>query len=205
MLAGSNRLNIVKVDSDNEREGDDGDKKTKKNEGRKSEEKERESDGDDRKIQSQIVDNNISNQISSPAPSQQTTNSAPSQPNNTNNCPPATPSNNPSQNQAKTTVNTPSSYRDGSYSSTINYSVPRSTETITVTINLSGGAISSVSTQNSAVRGDSKFYQTDFANSIAGQVSNKKIDTINLSAVGGASLTTDAFMQALQNIKKQAI
>ena len=104
------------------------------------------------------------------------------------------------------TVSTPvvaaTKYKDGVYNSTIKYQVPKATETITVNITIKNDIIANVSNSHSGVKQDSQLYQSDFESALS--VNNKKIDTVSLSAVGGASLTTDAFMQALATIQNQA-
>jgi hypothetical protein len=64
--------------------------------------------------------------------------------------------------------------------------------------------VTAVNANNSAQGGESASYQDSFSSSLNSKVINKKIDSINLSAVGGASLTTDAFMLAFGTIQSQA-
>lgn len=50
---------------------------------------------------------------------------------------------------------------------------------------------------------DSKFYQSKFESAYKDEVIGKKIEEIDLSRVGGASLTSAAFMEAVEEIKSK--
>jgi len=125
-----------------------------------------------------------------------TTNTQTTTPKNTTTTPTPTPA---------PVVTTPSTtYKDGTYSATGSYRVPRNSESIKVSIQVSNDKITSVSVQNSASRGDSAYYQQAFSDAISGEIVGKKIDSVDLYGVNGASLTTEGFMSALGQIKGQA-
>lgn len=98
-----------------------------------------------------------------------------------------------------------STYTDGSYTVTEAYKVPDgSSDSITVTIALKDDTVTSLSVTGAGLKRESQQYQSRFIGSIDSQVIGKDIDTISLSRVGGASLTTKAFNNALQKIEAQA-
>lgn len=97
-----------------------------------------------------------------------------------------------------------SAYKDGSYSSTANYRTPGGTNNIKVSIVLTGDLITSVETKDQYQDGESQPYISDFKSAISGKVVGKKINSLNLSRVGGASLTTKGFNAALADIMRQA-
>lgn len=98
------------------------------------------------------------------------------------------------------------SYIDGSYVSTITYSVPRGfTDTITLNVTLQGDQITSFSQDNVATNPTSTSYVNEYLAAFNNNsVLNQSIDDVSLARIGGASLTTQAFMNALAAIKSQA-
>lgn len=115
------------------------------------------------------------------------------------------------QNQGKTdTVNSDTTspqieYADGKYSSQLDYQVPKGfIASIEVEVEIEEGVVKSVNTSHTAPELDSEFYQQQFDNSYEIAVVGKPLDDISLSRVGGASLTTRAFMSALENISVDA-
>lgn len=98
------------------------------------------------------------------------------------------------------------SYKDGEYSASTNYSVPRgATENIEVKLTLKDNIVTSVQNTHVANEHESEQYQNWFEAAIQQKVVGKRIDEVNLSRVGGASLTTEAFKKALSIIKTEAI
>ncbi len=93
---------------------------------------------------------------------------------------------------------------DGVYKSEIEYDVPqRHVESIEVEITIEDGIVTELKNTHSKTSEDSVYHQNDFENAITDQVIGKKIEEIELSRVGGASLTTGAFNQALDEIMEQ--
>jgi hypothetical protein len=96
-------------------------------------------------------------------------------------------------------------YKDGTYNFTLSYRVPEgNTEKITSSISLEGDIIKIVKNTNSSTNRTSREYQAGFENKIQSATIGKKIDTLNLESVGGASLTTNAFNQGVSQVKSQA-
>lgn len=89
------------------------------------------------------------------------------------------------------------------YSSYISYRVPRHIESIDVELTLDGTTITDYNVNYSMAEGESRQYQNSFAYAISSQIIGKDINNISLYRVGGASLTTGAFMQAVADIKNQ--
>lgn len=89
------------------------------------------------------------------------------------------------------------------YVDNVSYNTPSGMpETIHVTVNILNGIISDVSfSYDSPTNRESGRYLSRFASSLnKNLIVGKKITNVSLSRVGGASLTTDAFMQAIQDI-----
>jgi uncharacterized protein with FMN-binding domain len=97
-----------------------------------------------------------------------------------------------------------SGYKDGTYSATVDYFVPRNEEEIQVSLTLKDGVITDSSIQNSESDGESAQYQESFASEYKTYVVGKNISGVNLSYVAGASDTTQAFNDAVSKIKSEA-
>jgi hypothetical protein len=98
-----------------------------------------------------------------------------------------------------------STYEDGTYTTEISYKVPSSQmEPMTVKLTLVNDIISDVELEFEGVIGTSRLNQAKFVGAYEPLVIGKDIDTLNLSRVGGASLTTKAFNEALIKIKADA-
>lgn len=77
----------------------------------------------------------------------------------------------------------------------IHYDSPAGDETVEFTLTTSGDTITAVSAKPLATHPISKNLQTKFSESISKEVIGKKKSELQLDAVGGASLTTNAFKQ----------
>ena len=96
-------------------------------------------------------------------------------------------------------------YKDGTYSNQQTYRVPEGhSNTINVKITLSGDVIKELNIDSSYNNRESEEYIGDFESSIKSKVVGKKINDLDLSVVGGASLTTDAFNEAIKEIESKA-
>ncbi len=84
-------------------------------------------------------------------------------------------------------------------SSTITYRTPEWSDPVLFTVTVKNGIITSASSVTRARDGTSIWYQDSFAKSVTSAVVWKKIANLNLSAIGGASLTTRAFTQFVQS------
>ncbi len=97
-----------------------------------------------------------------------------------------------------------STTKDGTYKASANYYVPRGFNTITVSVSVKGGAVTKVSTSHDYSDRESGMYTDSFDSSISSKAVGQKIDGLSLSRVGGASLTTEAFDEAISQIANQA-
>ncbi len=80
----------------------------------------------------------------------------------------------------------------------VSYASPAGTDSMKVTLVTSGEVIKSVEIVPMPTHEFSKKHQENFAKAIGAEVIGKKKSELNLSAVAGASLTTDAFMKFVQ-------
>ena len=97
-----------------------------------------------------------------------------------------------------------SDYKDGEYSSQTTYLTPKRDEYgIAVSLTLSKDIVTGATvTYSQGAEKDQNAQRFEAA--YKAQVIGKDIDTLNLSRVGGASLTTGAFNNALVSIKADA-
>ena len=110
----------------------------------------------------------------------------------------------PSSTDTSSSPTTSSSYRDGTYTASSEYSVPRSYESIGVTLTIKDSVVTNASITNSEGDRESARYQERFASVYRSYVVGKKVSDIHLSYVAGASETTDGFNDALDQIKQQS-
>ena len=90
------------------------------------------------------------------------------------------------------------------YSTTVNYKVPEGgSQSMGLTVTVNGAVISSISISQSKSGENSKKWQNNFENNYKPLVLGKNIKSVNLSRVGGASITTNAFNQAIKSIANQ--
>lgn len=97
-----------------------------------------------------------------------------------------------------------SDYKNGIHNTSVTYLTPKRDEyAMTVSLTLTGDIVTDASINYS--QGAEKDPNAQrFEAAYKAEVIGKDIDTINLSRVGGASLTTGAFNDALANIKTEA-
>lgn len=91
----------------------------------------------------------------------------------------------------------------GNFTGAVSFFTPGEQNRITVSVTLSNNIVTAVSTSYAATRGDSVQYQRSFDSQYKSQVIGKNISSIHLSRVGGATLTTQAFNNAITQIKAQ--
>jgi uncharacterized protein with FMN-binding domain len=99
---------------------------------------------------------------------------------------------------------TQSQFQDGTYSATANYTSPAGSESIGVTLTVTGDIITAVSIDKLAENPRSQDYQTLFSEGISGAVVGKKLDEAQVSKVNGSSLTPGGFNNAVDQINLQA-
>ncbi len=98
-----------------------------------------------------------------------------------------------------------STFKNGTYNSTVTYEFPHGGHSIVkVTAIIQNDIVTSVSDEYTPGDDESAQYMNWFDQAYKEGVVGKKINDIALSRVGGASLTTVAFMEALTNIASEA-
>lgn len=97
-----------------------------------------------------------------------------------------------------------STYTDGSYSASGSYTTPQGTEEIDVTITLEADVVTAVEITSSPSNPNTKQYQGEFVDGIDAVVVGKNIDDLDVSKVGGSSLTSGGFNSAVDEIKAEA-
>ena len=98
-----------------------------------------------------------------------------------------------------------SSYKDGTYTASSNYSVPHGGQnSISATVTISGGKITAVKTTDNYTDRESSMWVVGFEQEVSADASNQNLAGYSPSRVGGASLTTAAFSDALDAIRSQA-
>lgn len=106
---------------------------------------------------------------------------------------------------ANTSTSSSSSYKDGSYTATVSYMVPHGNQnTLKATVVVSGGKITSVSTTDDYSDRESSMYVNSFENGVSSDATGQSLGSYNPSQIGGASLTTAAFNDAISQIRTQA-
>lgn len=95
-------------------------------------------------------------------------------------------------------------YKDGTYTIEDTYISPGGVENIKVVVTLQDNKVTDATVTQNANNDDSAEHQAQFANNYKSRVIGKAIATLNLSRISGASLTTAAFNDALDQIRNQA-
>lgn len=114
-----------------------------------------------------------------------------------------TPSTNTPPSSSSSTA-TSGNYKDGSYTASVNYFTPDGQEPLNVKVTLSGGTITATDVSADTISRTGQEYFDSFNAYYKDQVVGQKINGLSLSRVAGASLTTEAFDQALQQIMQNA-
>lgn len=99
---------------------------------------------------------------------------------------------------------TSGNYKDGTYTESADYQAPSGTETVDVTLTLSGGVVTAVTVTGHATDPQAKLHQGQFAGGISAAVVGKKLDDLQVDKVGGSSLTSGGFNAAVEEIKTDA-
>jgi uncharacterized protein with FMN-binding domain len=99
---------------------------------------------------------------------------------------------------------TDTTYKDGTYTATGDYSSPGGHEEITVRLTIDDNTVTATSATSNASGGEAREYQNAFISGYKKLVIGKNIDDLDLSRVSGSSLTSQGFNDALEQIKSQA-
>lgn len=113
-------------------------------------------------------------------------------------------SNNSSSTNTNATVNSATTFKDGTYSATSRYDTPGGGASIGVTVTLSNGTITDASLTQGAPDREAQEFQDRFESGYKSQVVGKKITEVSLSRVAGSSLTPIGFNNAINDIENQA-
>jgi uncharacterized protein with FMN-binding domain len=97
-----------------------------------------------------------------------------------------------------------STYKDGTYSADGTYISPNGQETVGVELSLSNDTVSAVNITVHPSNPNTRKFQGEFKDGIAGQIVGKKLDELKVSKVSGSSLTSGGFNQAVEAIKAKA-
>lgn len=108
------------------------------------------------------------------------------------------------ENVSNTTTDASNEYKDGVYKVSDTYSSPGGIEDIKVTLTLFKNTITEVNVAQEANNNESAAYQKSFQQSYKSKVVGKALSSLQLTRSSGASLTTNAFNEALDEIRKQA-
>lgn len=106
--------------------------------------------------------------------------------------------------EAPSTDTSGGGYTDGTYTEAGSYQAPSGTETVDVTVTLEGDIITDVQVVGEATDPQAKLHQGEFSSGIAAIVVGKNIDEISVDKVGGSSLTSGGFNEAIDLIKADA-
>ena len=105
---------------------------------------------------------------------------------------------------AKSTIGSGATYKDGTYTISDTYPSPGGEEDIKVVLTLKNNVVTAVDVTQDANQRESEEYQSQFQAGYKSRVIGKAIDTLQLKHVSGSSLTTQAFDDALEQIRSQA-
>jgi len=97
-------------------------------------------------------------------------------------------------------------YEDGTYDATADYQSPNGTETIKVTLTLEDDIVTDVEVEGKSKNPSPEVeqHQGEFEDGIADVVVGKNIDDLDVHRVGGSSLTSSGFNEAVERIKVKA-
>lgn len=98
-----------------------------------------------------------------------------------------------------------SSYKDGTYSAAVVYTVPRGYQnSITANVTVSNNKITSVSVDNKYTDRESGLFIDNFEAALEQVVIGEPIGSLSVSRIGGATITTDAFEKVITKIAETA-
>lgn len=98
-----------------------------------------------------------------------------------------------------------SALKDGTYTASSNYHVPNGAQnTLTATIAITNGTISSVKMTSNYADSESGMYIDSFESNVNADATGRDIASYSPSRIGGASLTTAAFNNVLDTVRSAA-
>jgi uncharacterized protein with FMN-binding domain len=99
---------------------------------------------------------------------------------------------------------TASTYKDGTYSADGSYNTPGGQATISVSLTVEDGVVTAVTTEAGSGDPSGEQYQAQFDSGVSAVVVGKKLSTLDVSRVGGSSLTSQGFNSAVSTIRADA-
>lgn len=102
-------------------------------------------------------------------------------------------------------VDTSANYSDGTFTAEGDYISPAGPSKVTVEVTLADDIVTGVTVTPLSTDATAKGFQTQFAEGIAAIVEGKDIDALSVSRVGGSSLTSGGFADAIEKIKAEAL
>lgn len=110
-----------------------------------------------------------------------------------------------SSSDAATSTSTSAIYNDGTYTASADYSVPHGYQnSIDISVTIANDIITAVSTDNDYSDNESGMYIDAFESDLEGEVVGQLLSEVSFSRIGGASLTTDGFNEALELVQSAA-
>lgn len=91
-------------------------------------------------------------------------------------------------------------YADGTYTIDTPYGTPGGDSSITVSVVLKDDTIQSLNVVGNATGGTIQRYQSFFIDGVKSEVVGKKLDSVKVGVVNGASLTSNAFNNAISSV-----
>ena len=95
-------------------------------------------------------------------------------------------------------------YADGTYTVDAGYQAPSGSESITVELTIADDTVTAVTVTGDATDREASHYQRRFASAIPADVVGQDISGVSVSRVAGASLTSNGFNSALDEIRSKA-
>lgn len=102
-------------------------------------------------------------------------------------------------------VDTSAEYADGTYTAEGDYVSPAGPSKVTVEVTLADDIVTAVTVTPLSTDSTAKGFQTQFADGIAAVIEGQDIDALSVSRVGGSSLTSGGFKDAIEKIKAEAL
>jgi uncharacterized protein with FMN-binding domain len=95
-------------------------------------------------------------------------------------------------------------YRDGTYTAEGTYQTPQSVEKVSVTLTLGHDVVTAVRVTGDPQTSETVHYQGEFVAGISNAILGKRIEDLAVTRVGGSSLTSAGFNDALAKIESEA-
>lgn len=105
---------------------------------------------------------------------------------------------------SSTSTVTKLTFKDGSYEVSLDYQVPRGTNNMKATITIKDDIITEVATVNTVASAKSEEYTKPFSEQISAEVVGKKLSEAKITKIAGASGTSKAFDDILDQVIEKA-